>query len=33
MALFTRVLGYTSDEADILFANVKKEYKDPSLHM
>lgn len=33
MALFTRVLGYTTDEALILFANVKKELGDRSLHM
>lgn len=33
MALFTRVLGYTMDEARILFANVKREFRDRTLHM
>jgi hypothetical protein len=33
MALFTRVLGWSTDEALILFANVKKEFRDRSLHL
>jgi hypothetical protein len=33
LALFTRVLGYATDEARILFANVKKEFADRTLHL
>jgi hypothetical protein len=33
LALFTRVLGYTDDEARILFANVKREFADRTLHL
>ena len=33
MALYTRVLGYTVDEAKIVFEMVKKEFDDKKLHM
>ncbi|KFY95340.1 hypothetical protein V500_02833 [Pseudogymnoascus sp. VKM F-4518 (FW-2643)] len=33
MALYTRVLNYSTDEANILFARVRNEFNDRSLHL
>ncbi|KFY88679.1 hypothetical protein V498_06694 [Pseudogymnoascus sp. VKM F-4517 (FW-2822)] len=33
MALYTRVLNYSQDEANILFARVRNEFNDRSLHL
>ena len=31
-ALFTRVLGYTQQEVDVVCAKIRKEMKDPKMH-
>ena len=33
MALYTRVLNYSTDEANILFSRVRNEFNDRSLHL
>ncbi|KFZ01332.1 hypothetical protein V500_00801 [Pseudogymnoascus sp. VKM F-4518 (FW-2643)] len=33
MALYTRVLNYSTDEANILFARVRNEFNDRNLHL
>lgn len=33
MALYTRVLNYSTEEANILFARVRKEINDKNLHL
>lgn len=31
-ALFTRVLGYSQQEVDVVCAKIRKEMKDPKMH-
>lgn len=31
-ALFTRQLGYTQKEVEVICANIRKEMKDPKMH-
>jgi hypothetical protein len=33
MALYTRVLHYSSEQAKVVFENVKKEFNDKTLHL
>jgi hypothetical protein len=33
MALYTRVLHYSLQEAQVVFENVKREFKDRNLHL
>lgn len=33
LALFTRVLGWTNEKTQVFLAAVRKELKDPNLHM
>jgi hypothetical protein len=33
MALYTRVLGYSTEEAQLIFALIRKEFNDKTLHL
>lgn len=33
MALYSRVLNYSHDQARVVFENVKKEFNDKNLHL
>lgn len=33
MALYTRVLGYSAEEAQVTFAMIRKEFNDKNLHL
>lgn len=32
-ALFTRQLGYSKSEVDVICSSIRKEMKDPKMHM
>jgi hypothetical protein len=33
MALYTRVLNYSAEEAQVLFAKIRQEFNDKNLHL
>lgn len=33
LALFTRVLKYTPEEVQVMMAKIRKEFKDPEVHL
>ena len=33
MALYTRVLNYSTEEAQVLFAKIRQEFNDKNLHL